>query len=144
MKFRFVTYCSFCVLLASCSTYKMYPVCFFDIDPPDDEVRASHVKTLMSLMVTYDTNAISTPDNRWIIANTSSAQHKEITKLWPRMACVGTVTSGTEVKRNSDCVEYLNDFLKNESYLEFDVNDDNVVSSDEAPGQSNTICYRVP
>ncbi len=46
------------------------------------------------------------------LAKTSPKQHKRLTNIWPRMACIGEVTSGTEVTKNSQCVEYIYNFMK--------------------------------
>ena len=55
------------------------------------------------------------------------------------MACIADVTSGTEVTKNSHCVEYISNFMKNGKYLELDINQ-NPVHSDEAPGKPYVIC----
>lgn len=123
------------------STIKPYPVCFFNPSPPREEERAEATRKLVMVMKRFDSNAFATADDRWIIAKTSPSQHNQLKKIWPRIACVGTVTSGTEVTRNADCVNYLYRFLQDEAYLKFDIKG-NSVHSDEAPGPAHVICCR--
>lgn len=130
-------------LITSCATIKPYPVCFYDDSPPSAQIKKEHASNLLSVMRRYDAESQSSIDGRWIFANTSHAQHNALTETWPRIACIGNVTSGTEVKRSSDCVNYLHDFLVRQSYLEFDIKEP-VAFSDEAPGKPNVICHRAP
>ncbi len=129
--------------IVSCSTIKPYPVCFYDRSPLDAQSKITHADKLLAVMRLYDHEAQTSADGRWILANTTTEQHNILIKTWPRIACIGKVTSGTEVKHAADCVEYLHDFLLKQNYLEFDVKE-NVAFSDEAPGKPNVICHRDP
>lgn len=91
----------------------------------------------------YDAHAHSTTDGRWILSKTTSAQHKLLNTMWPRIACIGSVSSGTQVKLEADCVKYIHDFLEKKNYLEFDLKE-NPVFNDEAPGLPNVICQSQP
>ncbi|WP_447780311.1 hypothetical protein [Aeromonas veronii] len=102
-----------------------------------------HTSSLLAVMRRYDVDASSSADGRWILSKTTDAQHKLLNMTWPRIACIGKVSSGTEVKLEADCVKYLHDFLDKKNYLEFDLKE-NVVFSDEAPGAPNVICLSEP
>lgn len=123
------------------TSVKPYPICFFDPSPPSDGDRAAAAEKLVKVMKRFDPEAFVTADDRWVIAKTSPSQHAELTAFWPRVACVGTVTSGTEVKRNADCVSYLHKFLRDKIYLQFDIKGESV-HSDEAPGPAYVICCK--
>lgn len=125
--------------VASCTTLKPYPVCFYDKTPPDREVMNENISKLLSVMRRYDVEANSSADQRWILSKTSYAQHELLKVTWPRIACIGKVSSGTEVKAQADCVSYLHTFLTKKNYLELDVKD-NAIYSDEAPGPPTVIC----
>lgn len=122
-----------------CSTIKPYPVCFSDCNTVDKESRRKIVDSLAQYLKLESKETIIHPSSKWILAKTNSRQHKRLTKIWPRMACIGDVTSGTEVTKNSECVEYIYNFMSNKKYLEFDI-DENPVHSDEAPGKPHIIC----
>lgn len=131
-----------CALLSSCETVRLYPVCFFDPVQPDSAVRSRHIDVLTQTLRRFDANATATEDGRWIVAKTTWISHEELQRVWPRLGCVGTVTSGTEVKRSADCTMFLADQLKSGEYRVFDIKTDDVVSSDEAPGSPYVICWR--
>lgn len=131
------------LIVAGCSTVKPYPVCFYDPRPPAQNRIDAHVESLLRRIKMDITEVQATPDGRWIFAKTTTYQHDEISKTWPRVACIGNVTSGTEVKRNADCISHLEELLRKQNYLELDVKD-NVVDSDEAPGVKHVICSRTP
>lgn len=122
-----------------CATIKPYPVCFSDCDAVNNESRRKIVDSLAQYLKLESKKIIIHPSSKWILAKTNSRQHKRLVKIWPRMACIGDVTSGTEVTKNSQCVEYIYNFMKNKNYLEFDINE-NPVHSDEAPGKPHIIC----
>ncbi len=132
----------FCVFFSGCTSLRLYPVCFFDDEAPDPAVKVQHIEKLTSVLQKFDNLAFATYDGRWVVAKTSKVMHREIEKLWPPLACIGTVTSGTEVKSNADCVQFVADQLKSEDFLSFDINDKNIALSDEALGPSNVICWR--
>ena len=122
-----------------CSTIKPYPVCFSDCDAINNDSRRKIVDSLSQYLKLESKEIIIHPSSKWILAKTNHRQHKRLIKIWPRMACIGDVTSGTEVTNNSQCVEYIYNFMKNKNYLEFDINE-NPVFSDEAPGKPKIIC----
>ncbi len=122
-----------------CSTIKPYPVCFSDCNAIDNDSRRKIVDSLAQYLKLESKEIIIHPSSKWILAKTNPIQHKRLIKIWPRMACIGDVTSGTEVTKNSQCVEYIYNFMKNKNYLEFDI-DENPVHSDEAPGKPHIIC----
>jgi hypothetical protein len=55
------------------------------------------------------------------------------------MACIGDMSTGTEVTNNAQCVEYIYNFMKNKNYLQFDIKEPSA-HSDEAPGEPHVIC----
>lgn len=123
-----------------CSTIKPYPVCFFsECNDVDNESRRKITDSLAQYLKLESKEIVIHPSSKWILAKTNSRQHKRLIKIWPRIACIGDVTSGTEVTKNSQCVEYISNFIKNKKYLEFDINE-NPVHSDEAPGKPHIIC----
>lgn len=126
--------------LAGCASIKPYPVCFYNCDTPDEEKKIEIIKKL-SEVLEKETNkeVVIHPNLRWILVKTNNSQHRRLTKIWPRIACVGNVTSGTQVSENSDCVKYLYEFMKKKKYLKFDIQA-NPIDSDEAPGAPYTIC----
>lgn len=122
-----------------CATIKPYPVCFSDCNAIDKDSRRKIVDSLAQYLKLESKEIIIHPSSKWILAKTNPRQHKRLIKIWPRMACIGDVTSGTEVTKNSQCVEYIYNFMKSKNYLEFDI-DENPVHSDEAPGKPHVIC----
>lgn len=132
----------FCVFFSGCTSVRLYPVCFFDDDAPDPAARVQHIEKLTGVLRKFDNVVVATNDGHWIVAKTSRATHRELEKLWPPLACIGTVTSGTEVKSNADCVQFVADRLKSEDFLSFDINDKDIALSDEALGPPNVICWR--
>lgn len=126
-------------IITSCATVKPYPVCFFGTNPPDLKRKMEIVSGLADRLRLEASEVVIHPTGRWIFAKTTPSQHKRIIKTWPRVACIGRVSSGTEISKNADCVSYLNNFLKNKQYLRFDKKE-NPVDSDEAPGQPHVIC----
>lgn len=122
-----------------CATIKPYPVCFNDCNSLDSESRRKITDSLALYLKVESKEIIIHPSSKWILAKTNNRQHKRLINIWPRIACIGDVTSGTEVTKNSQCVEYIYYFLKNKKYLEFDINE-NPVHSDEAPGKPHVIC----
>jgi hypothetical protein len=131
-----------CVMVSSCATVRLYPVCFFDPTQPDSAIKSRHVDVLTKTLRRFDENANATEDGRWIVAKTTWISHEELQRVWPRLGCVGTVTSGTEVKRSADCTEFVAEQLKSGEYRIFDIKSDDVVLSDEAPGRPHVICWR--
>lgn len=131
------------LILGGCATVKPYPVCFFDPFPLDEEKAIKHSESLLNRIKMDSPTAHMAPDGRWIYAKTTICKHREISKTWPRVACIGSVTSGTEVKRYADCISYLETLLIEQNYLELDIAN-NVVDSDEAPGEEHVICGRKP
>ncbi len=134
---------SLVLTLAGCATVKPYPVCFYDPRSPDEQTVTKYVAVLIDRIVMEAPDANPKTDGRWIYAKTTSYQHGLISSTWPRVACIGTVTSGTEVKRYADCVSYTEALLRKNNYLELDVKP-NAIDSDEAPGVEHVICSRVP
>lgn len=132
----------FCFLLSGCSSVRLYPVCFFDDEAPDPAAKIQHIENLTSVLRRFDEAPGATYDGRWIVAKTTMVTHRKLQKLWPPLACIGTVTSGTEVKSNADCVQYVADRLKSEDFLSFDIDDKSIALSDEALGSTNVICWR--
>ena len=126
-------------LVQGCASYKPYPVCFFDSSPPSAEAQLNLTRNLLVELQKIDKDANMIANGRWIVASTTPFQHKQLIEYWPRIACIGTVTSGTEVKSNSDCVTYLNRVVTSQNYLEFDVKSPYALS-DEAPGNPKVIC----
>ncbi len=131
------------LLISGCSTVKPYPVCFYDPIAPDTETRKEHAISLEEILRVSASYVNSSPDGRWIYAETNWFQHKNLSKTWPRISCIGKVTSGTEVKRYQDCIYYVEDLLKNKNYIDLDVKA-NISDSDEAPGFEHVICTRDP
>lgn len=123
----------------ACATIKPYPVCFSNCDAIDKDSRRKIVDSISQYLKLESKKIIIHPSSKWILAKTNPIQHKRLTKIWPRMACIGDVTSGTEVTKNSRCVEYIYNLMKNKNYLDFDLNE-NPVHSDEAPGKPHIIC----
>lgn len=129
------------ISLLSCSRDRIYPICFYDNVPSGDAERKKHAIELLKYIYSKDNDAILTADNRWIVAKVSGKKNDEITRVWPRLACIGVVSSGTELQKEAECVEYVSYFINNNKYLEFDLKE-NPIFNDESPGPSNTICYK--
>lgn len=131
-----------CSLLSSCATVRLYPVCFFDPARPDSAIKSRYVDVLTNTLRRFDERASATEDGRWIVAKTTWISHEELQRVWPQIGCIGTVTSGTEVKRSADCTAFVAQQLKSGEYRVFDIKTDDVVLSDEAPGRPYVICWR--
>ena len=127
------------LVISSCSTIKPYPVCFSNCTNIKEETRKKIIEKLAEYLKLESKEVIVHPNLKWILAKTNARQHKRLIKTWPRMACIGDMTTGTEVTANSQCIEYIYDLLKNKNYLKLDIKA-NPVYSDEAPGKPNVIC----
>lgn len=131
------------LLISGCATMKPYPVCFYDSRAPDIAIQKEHVSSLETVLKNSASNVSVSHDGRWIIAKTTWYQHRNLSKMWPRISCIGRVTSGTEVKQYQDCIYYIEELLETQDYSTLDVKN-NVTDSDEAPGKEHVICSRKP
>lgn len=143
MRFAALVGATVAVSALGCSAHRMYPVCFYGKSAPDASTVVRHVDALSRELRKRDANAHGTADGRWLFARTSRAEHERLIETWPRAACIGPVSAGTEVKANADCVAYVAGLLATERYNEFGVAPD-PVHTDEAPGPEFVICYREP
>lgn len=137
IQFTFISMSS-CILM-SCSSIKPYPVCCFDVYPIPKEDKEQHLNSLVTKLKRIDPDASASGDGQWIFAKTSYWENKHLMKSWPRIACYGTVTSGTEVKRQSDCVKHLTEVIRSQEYNNFDIKNPAELS-DQAQGLPNVIC----
>lgn len=122
-----------------CATIKPYPVCFFDCNDVKPDQRQLYTDSLASYLRKESKTVIVLPSNRWILAKTNPIKHRRLTKMWPRLACIGTVTSGTDVEENAHCTQYIYEFMSQRNYLEFDIKELSALS-DEAPGEIHVRC----
>lgn len=139
---RLIAVVSASALLCSCASVKIYPVCFFNPAPPEKEEQSKYIEKLTLVLQRFDETAAPSQDGRWIIARTNIWGHRKLQEIWPPLGCVGTVTSGTEVARSSDCIQFISEQLRSGDYKTLDVKRDDVVLSDEAPGKPYVICSR--
>ncbi|MGX1086120.1 hypothetical protein [Pseudomonas sp. AP3_22 TE3818] len=142
VKIKAISLAVVCVLVSSCASVKLYPVCFFDTVQPDASAKSKYIESLTATLRKFDKAAESSQDGRWLIARTNVLDHRKLQDIWPSLACIGTVTSGTEVKRSADCVRFISGQLSSGEYKTFDIKLDDIALSDEAPGKPYVICWR--
>lgn len=112
------------LLLSSCATSRLYPVCFYNSIPPSGNARSVFYETmssaLRSALGASDTLKISvSPDGRWMLAEATRHQNVAAAHVWPRIGCVGSASRSDEVRAEAACVAYVRQFVEKENYFAF-------------------------
>lgn len=109
-------------LLTGCASVKMYPICFYEKQPDAETLDRFFVpglrKSFGAILVDSNADFSVSPDARWIVASTTDTQDANLLKMWPRLACIGSAGSTSEVKLQADCISYIKDFIKERKYTE--------------------------
>lgn len=112
-----------CVLLGCVHHQaRLYPVCFYSPKPPAEEISREYVpklQTAMRLVVRDEARQVLTADARWFVVSTSTEENAQLAGTWPRVACIGRAGSGSEVRMEADCVDYIHQFITKQQYLQF-------------------------
>jgi|GEM_PF-2937850 hypothetical protein len=106
------------LLIQGCATTRPYPFCYCDKTPSSDEFEAIR-KDVSGILLKYSENGklISfTPDNRWAFVTATRKRHKEIEKIWPRIACRCGYTDDAQLLNYSRCIEYIRKMLNTKQY----------------------------
>lgn len=139
-KIYFLGYTLALLSLTSCSTVKLYPICYTNCSRyVSQQEKSRTAQNLADVIDEHSNSVIVDSYYRGIYARTNRLQHKRISKIWPRIACIGKTTTGTEITKNYDCVLYLKVLLNKKNYSEYDIKP-NPVHSDQAPGDPHVIC----
>lgn len=112
------------VVLSSCATSRLYPVCFYNGIPPSGDARSvfyvNMSRALRNALGASNTLEISvSPDGRWMLAEATKRQNVAAAHVWPRIGCVGSASRSDEVRAEAACVAYVRQFVENENYLAF-------------------------
>jgi hypothetical protein len=106
-------------VLGGCQSTRPYPICFFDKQPDAAELKrfqqgwASDVRIYLG-----EKAAVSfTHDARWVVATGRPADHDALTKVWPRLGCVGHYESELSYPAYSGCLTLLQQMLVVPDYL---------------------------
>lgn len=140
---RFLFLALAALVTSGCVSTRPYPICFFDPLPFSAETRDEHLEALEEILLQGTVSSSFTHDGRWVLVRADLYEHRRLRKIWPRIACIGRVASGTEVERDAKCVYFVKDVIVNKRYEQFDLHDD-PAHSDEAVGPSHVRCHRNP
>jgi len=113
-----------CPVLGGCLRPHIYPVCFYQAAPAQQRLQEYYKPQLVSLLEnaigdSIQAKASISPDGRWLIANVTKRQNRNLAAVWPRVGCVGNALDSQETKQEADCVAYLNLFVKTQNYFSF-------------------------
>ena len=103
----------------------LYPICFFSDTRPDQaEFNAYYVPRLVEAFRTSAVLGVHarisvSPDGRWLVANTSTYQNSFVSRVWPRIACIGNASNSDRVLAEENCVNYVSDFTRKLHYVSF-------------------------
>ncbi len=93
-----------------------YPICFYDVE-------AGAVASAKEFWPEYSKRLSASPvaiagkpnvqvlNSRSVIVRTSVFRHRQVAKMWPEVACVGTSGGDTSSRRRKTCVEFLKGFV---------------------------------
>ena len=109
----------------------LYPVCFYQTAPAMEGAQKYYAPLLTEVVHTTiknpaDVRAALSPDGRWLVASVTKAQNIELSKVWPRVGCIGDAHNSDSTKQEMDCVLYERSFLSGPNYFLFG-NDKNPV-----------------
>jgi hypothetical protein len=110
--------------LTSCTTARLYPVCFYNTSPPTGAAGELFYSKLskaltVSLSAERDVKAVPTPDGRWFVASVTPTENAVAAGVWPRIGCVGEARDSDEVRAEASCVEYMQRFVADQNYFAF-------------------------
>lgn len=98
---------------------RSYPICFFNQSLSDKEVERLK-NSLREFVDPYMPNGIMelglSFDARWLSVKGMQRGHSALKKVWPRVGCVGSYSSGSQYVAYRRCVQYLRSFLDQSSY----------------------------
>jgi hypothetical protein len=99
-------------------------VCFYQAAPSQERYKQYFVSGLVAALHTAASDegkasVTSTPDARWLIAVVTSNQNDAISKVWPRVGCIGDALNSPTTQLEMDCVAYIRNFVSTEQYFEF-------------------------
>lgn len=104
---------------------RLYPICFYSSARPDlNEVMTHYVPTLERALraaayLSQHTLVVPSPDGRWLLADTSNHQHARISRVWPRLACIGNATNSATVRLQRSCIDFIKTVLRSGQYEHF-------------------------
>jgi len=114
------------ILLAGCARHRpyIYPVCFYEASPTEQTFQQVYAPQLTAVVQTAVTQkkpikATLSPDARWLVADVSKHQNMRISRVWPRLGCIGTALDSNGVKLEKDCVAYEQEFVLTDHYFTF-------------------------
>jgi hypothetical protein len=112
------------VLLSSCASPHLYPVCFYDTSPPTGHKAEQLYRSLTdalnkSLGTDREANVAVSPDGRWLVASTTMSENAAAAQVWPRIGCIGTATDSDQTKAEASCVRYVSEFVASGNYFAF-------------------------
>jgi hypothetical protein len=113
-----------CHMLGGCVHPHLYPVCFYQASPPQQRLQEYYGPQLVTLVQnavgdSKQAKASLSPDGRWLTANVTRRQDRNLGAVWPRVGCLGNALDSQETKQEADCVAYLDLFVKTHNYLLF-------------------------
>jgi hypothetical protein len=113
-----------CLLFGRGAKPHLYPICFYHEAPPQrvfDEHYAPRLLAVFSATIKDSGKVRGTiiPDGRWIVANVTKGQNSKLAKVWPRVGCIGDASDSNSIKSEKDCVEYVQQFVRDKNYFKF-------------------------
>jgi hypothetical protein len=112
------------MLLSSCATSRLYPVCFYNGRQPTGDAHGSFyaemknsLRTALGASTTLEIG--QSPDGRWLVAEATKRQNSAAAHVWPRIGCVGSANYSDQVRAEAACVAYVRQFVENENYFAF-------------------------
>ena len=113
-----------CLLFGRGAKPHLYPICFYREAPQQpvfDDYYAPRLLAVFNSTIKNSNKARAsiTPDGRWIVANVSKDQNSKLAKVWPRVGCIGEASDSNGIQSEKDCVEYIEQFVKDKNYFKF-------------------------
>jgi hypothetical protein len=130
----------------------LYPVCFYQTAPSLDVVQNVYAPHLIAILNAArkgpaTLHAALSPDGRWLVASLTKGQNAAISRVWPRVGCVGDPHNNETTKEEMDCVKFEQQFVSGSNYFLFGNNRNPVFGIDiwnESPlPQTEVYCHAV-
>jgi len=95
-----------------------YPICFYDVElgaiGTAKAAWPSYAERLSKTLgrIAGNANDVLIIDSRRIVVRTYAWGHREISGIWPELACIGQSGGGDSVGRRDSCIAYIKADLK--------------------------------
>lgn len=111
------------LMLGGCATPHLYPICYYNT-PPSRIIADAYSSSMKEVLVTAvngrrDIAVSASPDGRWLVANVTRMENKNVSKVWPRLGCIGDAVDSHSTRQQADCAIFVKDFVATEEYITF-------------------------